>query len=93
MTVMDTKKVIYLLTENCKSRLSCSGCDMTGKHSMKDTCLLLALKESLKQSALPITVDMKQLPASVVRVWSIEETLSKTMLVADGEPPLVKIGE
>lgn len=55
MAVLDTKKVIYLLTENCKSRRSCVGCDMSGKYSLKDTCLLHELKQSVKQSTLQET--------------------------------------
>ena len=51
---LDTERVFYLLTENCKSRRSCVGCDMSGKQSLKDTCLLYTLKHLVdgKQSTL-----------------------------------------
>ena len=66
---MDTKKVIYLLTENCKSRMSCEGCSMSGKHSLKDTCLLHSLVGSMKQKQLPT---QKQIEETVIAAYGSE---------------------
>jgi hypothetical protein len=66
---------------------------MSGKQSLKDTCLLYELINSLKQSILPITVDMKQLPQTSTRVWGITETPTKTLLSDGNGVPLVIIGE
>jgi hypothetical protein len=75
---MDTKKVVYLLTENCKSRLSCSGCDMTGKHSLKDTCLLLLLKDSLKQPQLTLeTLRLEDERAALEKQSPFEKQVSE----------------
>lgn len=45
---MDINLVVKHLESNCKSRRSCSGCDMSGKHSMKHTCLLKELRDTVK---------------------------------------------
>lgn len=46
MTVLSTNRIISLLNDNCKSRLSCRGCTMSGKYSLRDTCLLKVLKDT-----------------------------------------------
>lgn len=52
---MKQSEILAALERNCHLRGSCFGCDMSGKGSLRNTCLLLELRNTLTQTQLPTT--------------------------------------